>query len=450
MNALTAFIDGSNVYGSDDITAKRLRALTDGLMKTHADYDNPILPTRRQCGFSTPPEGPKVPEELVAGDVRAIVQPALASMHTLFLAEHNRIAKKLKEELQRVNAFPSDPMDGDELIYQETRKIVGAVLQKIVYKDYLPIILGSEAMSAHNLDISGETDYDPNSDPSVMNEFATAAFRFGHSQIANGFQGAFTWPLRRHYFHRDPPNFADFFIVGNGPPGGRHWMDEMKGASLQKCPKTDLIIGDAVRNFLFEEEDLPARNIQRGRDHGIPPYGVLRESCGLDPLDGSTKPKEIQEDVWDNVLKAYEGNAEDIDAFVGGLAEEAPVDGVVGPLFACIIGKQFKNLLFGDRYFFTHSDQNKARGLKKNTREAVQVRCLGDIICDNTAGATGLQQIQRNVFKEPDEESNNPNIRCVDIPAMDFSGIVQDFLGMHDFIKIICELNNYKIKKNMF
>jgi len=370
-----------------------------------------------------------VPDELVAGDVRALIQPALASMHTLFIAEHNRIAKKLKEELQRVNAFPSDAVEGDELVFQETRKIIGAIMQKIVYKDYLPIILGADAMSAHNLDISEETDYDPNLDPSILNEFTTVAFRFGHSQIANNFEGAFTWPLRRHFFQRPPPHFADFFIVGNGPPDGRNWMDEMKGASLQKCPQTDLVIGDAVRNFLFGQEDLASRNIQRGRDHGIPPYGVLRESCGLDPLDGATKPAEIPEDVWDDVLRAYGGDAEDIDAFVGGLAEEAPADGVVGPLFACIIGRQFKNLMLGDRYFFTHSDKNKARGLKKNTKEAVLGKMLGGIICDNTANATGLQQIQRDVFKERDDASNNKNVRCVDVPEMDFSGIVQDILG---------------------
>ena len=432
MNAITAFVDGSNVYGSDDINSTRLRTLTDGLMKTHSEYNNPILPTRRQCGFFTPPGGPMVPDELVAGDVRAIIQPTLASMHTLFIAEHNRIATKLKEELQKVNAFPSDPSSADELLFQETRKIIGAVLQKIVYKDYLPIILGSSAMSTHNLDISGETDYDPSLDPSIMNEFSTVAYRFGHSQIANNFQGAFNWPLRRHFFERSPPNFADFFIVGNGPPGGRNWMDEMIGASLQKCPKADLVIGDAVRNFLFGgEEDLPARNIQRGRDHGIPPYGLLREHCGLAPLDGTRKPTEIPQRIWDEILRTYGDNAEDIDAFVGGLAEEPQADGVVGPLFACIIGKQFKKLMFGDRYFFTHSDKNNARGLRQNTRKAVLERMLGDIICDNTANTTGLQQIQRNVFEGPDDSSSNPNVLCADIPVMDFHGIVQDILGKH-------------------
>ena len=115
------------------------------------------------------------------------------------------------------------------------------MLQKITYKDYLPIILGSKAMSAHNLDFSQETDYDQTVDPSIINEFATVAYRFGHSQIANTFHGQAQWPLSFHYFNRP----ADFFVKEN------KWMDEMRGASTQICPKSDLIMGDGIRNSLL-------------------------------------------------------------------------------------------------------------------------------------------------------------------------------------------------------
>merc|ERR1719320_1107044 len=81
MNAITAFVDGSNVYGSDDTRTRRLRKLSDGLMKTHQELDQTIiLPTRQQCGFDT--NSAHLPRELVTGDVRALVQPTLASMHT--------------------------------------------------------------------------------------------------------------------------------------------------------------------------------------------------------------------------------------------------------------------------------------------------------------------------------------------------------------------------------
>ena len=106
INGVTAFIDGSQVYGSDDETSLGLR---DGAkLKTHNNRKfskggEQHLPMRRQCGFPIPistqsnPNPNPTARELTAGDTRAIVQPGLASIHTLFLNEHNRIAKNLSE-----------------------------------------------------------------------------------------------------------------------------------------------------------------------------------------------------------------------------------------------------------------------------------------------------------------------------------------------------------------
>lgn len=57
---------------------------------------------------------------LPQGDSRASEMPELTSMHTLFVREHNRLATELK----RLNAR----WDGERL-YQEARKIVGAMVQ---------------------------------------------------------------------------------------------------------------------------------------------------------------------------------------------------------------------------------------------------------------------------------------------------------------------------------
>ena len=81
MNGITAFVDASNVYGSDEETSNLLRSNVDGKLLVHSDYVNLL---------------PEIDGVLQAGDIRAIEMPGLATMHTLFLREHNRLAESIK------------------------------------------------------------------------------------------------------------------------------------------------------------------------------------------------------------------------------------------------------------------------------------------------------------------------------------------------------------------
>ena len=415
VNAITAFIDGSQVYGSDKKAASKLRIFKDGLLKTN---DNQTLqnhlPTRRQCGFT------ERPNFLHTGDIRSSTQPGLTAMHTLFLGEHNRIAKELKLRLQDENFFKSlREKEKDEMLFQESRKIVGAELQKITYKDYLPPILGAKGMRVHLLDFDDKTEYDPKVDPSLMNEFATVAFRFGHSQVSDTFHGAFPWLLEKHFFGNH--SVPDIFVVGGG---GKFWMKELSGASNQSCPKVDLIAGNAMRNhFNKHNEDVIARNIQRGRDHGIPDYGTLRKACKMASINGTQRPDEIEVKNWGNILKTYNGDPNNIDPFTGGLAETAEGDGIVGPLFSCIIGDQFRRMMSGDRFFFTHGSKNQAVGLPDRSKQAILKRTLAHIICDNT----DTKIIQKNAFKK--KSKTNHEVDCGSIEALDLEEIVKDIKG---------------------
>ena len=89
MNAITAFVDASNVYGS------------------HLS-DNNILRTTRPPGSLkyTPGKNilPKVGNtdaQYRAGDARAREMPGLLSMHTIWMREHNRIGKKRAYKIQK-------------------------------------------------------------------------------------------------------------------------------------------------------------------------------------------------------------------------------------------------------------------------------------------------------------------------------------------------------------
>jgi peroxidase len=72
------------------------------------------------------------------------------------------------------------PDYSDETIYQETRRIVGATFQSIVYGQYLPVVMGTKSdgspLDGIGLNAQGSS-YDPQADPSMTNEFATAAYR---------------------------------------------------------------------------------------------------------------------------------------------------------------------------------------------------------------------------------------------------------------------------------
>ena len=240
-NSITSFIDGSNIYGSDEDTAGRLRTGRDGLLVINRAMRSPSLPTRQQCGLRSVP--PEKPSDLVAGDERAIVQPALAALHTLFLREHNRIAAIIKDKL-RLRLAGRSAAERDEILYQETRRIVVAEIQNIAYEEYLPIILGDTIMDSLDIHLDSGTTYSDTLDPSIMNEFATAAMRFGHSTVSGLFKpiGHQTWPLKFHYF--------DFkkFVLGSQ---GNAFENELLGLAKQPCQKADLIATDDMTDFLF-------------------------------------------------------------------------------------------------------------------------------------------------------------------------------------------------------
>ena len=119
LNALTHFVDASTVYGSEEEIANDLRSFDNGKLKVGK---NNLLP-KDETGLD------------MAGDHRVSEMPGLASMHTLFLREHNRICNMIQSKY---------PYWNDEKIYQNARRILIAEYQNVVYGEFLPAILGSQ------------------------------------------------------------------------------------------------------------------------------------------------------------------------------------------------------------------------------------------------------------------------------------------------------------------
>ena len=102
-------------------------------------------------------------------------------MHTLFYLEHNRIAKELqnqeifKKYLERLSSKPAQ----DQVVFQETRRLLGATFQAITYREYLPLVVGEEGMKTYQLATQPDiiSLYNASMDPTIANEFATFAYR---------------------------------------------------------------------------------------------------------------------------------------------------------------------------------------------------------------------------------------------------------------------------------
>lgn len=244
-----------------------------------------------------------------AGDLRVNDQISLVSMHTLWTREHNRIV----EQLNLLNRH----WDGDK-IYQEARKIVGAMLQHITYNEYVPKVLGVDALPKYK----GYSDVNP----TVLNVFATAAFRFGHSMVRPSFS-----LLDSNYEPVAPevPLIRAFF---NNKLVQKHGIKPiLLGLLANVSLSVDKQLAAGLTKHLFQQPesehgfDLAALNIQRGRDHGLPGYGVWRRECNLTHAEIFDETiDDIKDDESRRILdRLYNGSVENADLFVSGLAEEA-------------------------------------------------------------------------------------------------------------------------------
>ncbi|MEL6104534.1 MAG: peroxidase family protein [Planctomycetota bacterium] len=349
LNIITAWIDGSQVYGSDQETADALREFAGGRLLI---TDDGLLPTDEEGN-------------LLAGDVRAAENIALTSMHALFVREHNRLADDIAA---------GRPELSDEEIYQQAREIVIAQLQAITYNEFLPALLGDDAISRYR-------GYDATVDPQIANEFSTAAFRFGHSTLTDeiGFVG------------NDGVEVQDAISLSNAffSPSilEETGIDTiLKYGSSVVSQEIDLQVVDSLRNFLFGPPgaggfDLVSLNVQRGRDHGLDDYNGTRVAYGLEAFESFedlTSDVELQQN-----LGTLYGDIDNIDLWVGLLAEDHTRDGSLGELATTIIADQFERLRDGDRFWYQHTmDRGQVRVINRTS--------LADIIERNTS-VTSLQ-----------------------------------------------------------
>ncbi|KAG1679873.1 Peroxidasin [Nymphon striatum] len=355
INQITSFIDASNVYGSSEDEIKDLRLGKEGkLQSTPLKNRKELLPAiNRHIGADECRNHTKTLFCFRAGDARCNEQPGLTAMHTIWQREHNRLAV----ELAAIN-----PHWDDERIFQETRRIIGAMMQHITYNEWLPVVLGDDVMHIFNLTVTKQgfarqDNYNVNLNPTISNVFATSAFRFGHSLVQNTISRYSKLHQKLHYdipLHKELFNPISLHMFGS--------LDRIVlGVANEPSQSVDNLVSPELTNHLFKKHnsgpgmDLFSMNIQRGREHGIPAYNKWRKVCGLRVLKSFEDLYSVMQPGIATKIQQLYDDIEDIDLFVGGLAEVALPGAMIGPTFSCIIAQQFYNLKRGDRFW--HENQ---------------------------------------------------------------------------------------------
>jgi hypothetical protein len=343
---------------------------------------------------------------MLSGDNRANVQGGLLVIHTIFARLHN-INTLLLARWEATGKVPDITDEGavedihsllaaldsndtarvpswywgansDEHLFLWARELTRAQFQSIVLYEYVPAIVGDELFQ--ELVGWGYEGYDDSEEGRVSNEYATVAFRFGHSQVGHALPRLDTaWcpvvddpllELREAYFA--PWRVLSLLPSASCPPSDapspacrrRVQSDPVetlaRGMLLLPTQAVDPLMSDDVRNLLFGPNvrfDLISFNIQRGRDHQVGTFQSLRRAAGLKPVKSFQQITGGDEALAKVLAEVYSDRIEAVDAIVGALSEPPVLHksgqaAAVGETVARIVADQFARLRRSDRFWF--------------------------------------------------------------------------------------------------
>jgi peroxidase len=212
INTVAGYLDLSQLYGSTAAVANALRN-PDGILQS-SDNGQAL---------------PVVNGSFVTGDPRVMENPELTAVTILFMREHNLWVGKLKEK--------NPSWTGDQL-YNMAKAITTAEYQNIIYKEYLPLLIGP---------VLGQyKGYNSHINAQVTQEFSTAAFRMGHSQISDTQEGldskgnvTFTESLVQAFFNTPAEDDANGF------------NPLLRSLGVDFAQATDVYTVSVLRNLLF-------------------------------------------------------------------------------------------------------------------------------------------------------------------------------------------------------
>ncbi|KAH8306325.1 hypothetical protein KR018_007826, partial [Drosophila ironensis] len=342
LNQATASLDLSQLYGFTSAAEQKMRLLRDGLLKStpSEERNHALLPMPSEtadtehsfCAWSASGNS----SCFAAGDSRVNSNPFSILIYTIFMRNHNRVAKELKG---------SRPLWSDEQLFQAAKAVNVDTYRRVVMEEWLPTVIGRPLAGK----VLSENSAHGESPKEISNEFGVAALRFYYSMLPNELLY-----LPKNNEAEQPRNVPTNLFVFKNEIYKPHlkYSDQKLNEILesllsQGAMKMDAAYAGGVvwhRDTTPTHADILAFDIQRGRDHGLQPYYKYLEVCNnIAHVDGwSDFERFIPKKNLDKLKEIY-SSWSDVDLIVGGISETAAV-GAVGPTFSCILSEQFRNV----------------------------------------------------------------------------------------------------------
>ena len=389
ISEVTTFLDLSLIYGNTDAGAAILREVVteDGVdtlgAKLESGADAGFMPTYAELAekrgmtveevLAVQPGNPILPpaftaNQMVAGDARMAQTGGLIAHHVTWFRNHNWHVDELR------NAYPDM---SEQQIFDAARALNEAEFQQVIYGEFLTKLLGDTQLS----DYEG---YKADVDPSIINEWTTVAFRFGHdmtsgTNIGLSEDGTVTFDMA----------LSQVFTLANlgqAAQDAEDLGDWVRGMSSRSTQEIDARINSGVREALFSLPlptgqniplDLAALDVFRGHDHGVNSYNLLREGLGLSTYTSFEEfgaANGLDQNQID-ALKSVYTDIDQMDSLVGGLLEKKFNDGQLGETFTILTVMQFEALRDGDSQFSLARFADSPEIL-----EAIQSTSMADIL----------------------------------------------------------------------
>nr|XP_018673155.1 dual oxidase 1 isoform X1 [Ciona intestinalis] len=433
INAVTSYLDGSQIYGHTKAWSNNLRLLRstcNGRTSTSSLFssqgratdcrgelasldDQGEFPALNNVGL--PLDNSWTTKDHViqsakrfyrVGSRRGNENPFVLTIGITWFRHHNWLARNIRD---------SNPNWSDDDVFNEARIQNIAMYQKVLMYEWLPGLLGtcSSLNQSQCLNVTPYTAYSSGTSASVSDIFEGAARHFLSTITPPGV-------FVRSKFNESSGS-CEFRTTSATSPAlslcNSYWepaetfkvasIDELTmGMASQIAELEDNVITPSLRhNYYgsrrFSRRDLMATILQKGRDHGLPDYNVAREEFGMQTkatmmdINQNLFQSNLQSNgtLLDDLTSLHDGKLSKLDIFTGGLLETT--GGSPGELFRYVIADQFLRLRNGDRFWFENVKTSLLSSTKLNEILNTTFR---DVILRTNPTINGSFDIQDNPF----------------------------------------------------